>query len=102
MIAVVGRHKHGDSESKNYPMRRRLVFLLPIAAAGWLKPLRVLGQNASAGSRRLGIVHVGARSDNGRLISAFFDRLRELGWIDGRNLFVEARWTDGKMIRLTG
>jgi putative ABC transport system substrate-binding protein len=32
--------------------------------------------------------------------SAFLGRLRELGWIEGRNLVIESRWADGQVDRL--
>src|SRR5262245_54154953 len=35
-----------------------------------------------------------------RLITEFWDRLRELGWVEGQNLIVETRWADGTIDRL--
>jgi putative ABC transport system substrate-binding protein len=32
----------------------------------------------------------------------FLRALRDLGWIEGRNLLVEWRWADGKVERLSG
>src|SRR5262249_62209380 len=33
--------------------------------------------------------------------AAFVQRLRELGWIEGRNLAIEYRWADGRTGRFT-
>jgi putative tryptophan/tyrosine transport system substrate-binding protein len=33
---------------------------------------------------------------NAARVAAFVQRLRELGWIDGRNLAIEYRWADGR------
>jgi putative ABC transport system substrate-binding protein len=38
----------------------------------------------------------------GSPIEAFRERLRELGWVEGRNLVVEYRWTEGDYERLPG
>ena len=35
-----------------------------------------------------------------RLITAFRDRLAELGWIDGRNLRLDYRWASGDVDRV--
>ena len=31
-----------------------------------------------------------------------WERLRELGWVEGQNLVIEARWADGRAERLSG
>jgi putative ABC transport system substrate-binding protein len=33
---------------------------------------------------------------------AFFEALRDLGWIEGQNIAVEYRWAEGKIDRLPG
>jgi putative ABC transport system substrate-binding protein len=35
-------------------------------------------------------------SAGGQLLAAFVARLRELGWIDGRNVAIEVRWAEGR------
>jgi putative tryptophan/tyrosine transport system substrate-binding protein len=35
-----------------------------------------------------------------RGVTAFWERLHELGWIEGKNLIVEARWAEGRVERL--
>ena len=51
---------------------------------------------------RLGFVDPGSRSTALRGFAAFWERLRELGWVEGENLVVESRWADGRMDRLPG
>jgi putative ABC transport system substrate-binding protein len=45
---------------------------------------------------RIGRVYTGAPSTTTRGFGAFTDRLRELGWIEGRNLVIESRWAEGR------
>jgi putative tryptophan/tyrosine transport system substrate-binding protein len=42
-----------------------------------------------------------APSIESQRIAAFVQRLRELGWIDGRNLAIEYRWAEGRDERYT-
>ncbi len=51
---------------------------------------------------RLGIVRPDSSSTAWRGLSAFSDRLRELGWVEGQNLLVERRWAEGHFDRLPG
>lgn len=51
------------------------------------------------------VVHVGFVSPNApstdpRGPAAFWDRLHELGWVEGQNLVVETRWAEGQYDRL--
>lgn len=49
---------------------------------------------------RVGILWISTRSALSERHGAFVDGLRDLGWIDGRNLRIEARFADGKADRL--
>jgi putative ABC transport system substrate-binding protein len=49
---------------------------------------------------RVGFVHPQSPSTAPPSINAFWERLRELGWVEGQNLVIEARWADGHMERL--
>ena len=49
---------------------------------------------------RLGFVSPGFAFHRPAVFSAFWDRLRELGYVEGQNLIVEARWAEGQLERL--
>jgi len=49
---------------------------------------------------RLGFVGSQTPSTAPRGVGAFWERLRELGWVKGENLLVEERWADGHLERL--
>ena len=73
--------------------------LSAVALAGFTAPA------ASAADPALRVVRLGfvgptSPSGDPRGISAFKDRLRELGYVEGQNLFIEARWAEGQFDRL--
>jgi putative tryptophan/tyrosine transport system substrate-binding protein len=43
---------------------------------------------------------VSSREPAKHLISIFFEAMRERGWVEGRNLFIEWRWAEGMVERL--
>jgi putative tryptophan/tyrosine transport system substrate-binding protein len=49
---------------------------------------------------RLGAVSPGSPSTEPPGATVFWERLRELGWIENQNLIVERRWAEGRMERL--
>ena len=49
---------------------------------------------------RIGFVGTTSPSTFPPGISAFWDRLRELGYVEGQNLMVESRWAEGHLDRL--
>jgi putative tryptophan/tyrosine transport system substrate-binding protein len=51
---------------------------------------------------RVGYMSVVSRQSAEPLMVIFLRALRDLGWIEGRNLLVEWRWADGKVERLSG
>jgi putative ABC transport system substrate-binding protein len=78
--------------------RRELITLLGGAAATWAAVARAEQPDRM---RRIGVIYGIAETDlEGRAWDASFrKRLAELGWIDGRNVHVEDRWTGGSMDR---
>lgn len=49
---------------------------------------------------RVGFVGPESSGATGRAIVAFWDRLREIGWIEGKNLVIEQRWAAGRIDQL--
>jgi len=49
---------------------------------------------------RVGFVDPESPPTRARSVDGFWQRLRELGWVEGQNLVVESRWADGRVDRL--
>jgi len=79
----------------------RRVFMLATAGGLLAAPLAVEAQ--PSGKRyRIGFLGLTAHSDPRiqRLLAAFRDGLAELGYVEGQNIAIEARWAGGKYERL--
>jgi putative ABC transport system substrate-binding protein len=76
-------------------MKRR-EFITLIGGAAAALPLAARAQQPEA-MRRIGIlVSIGADDQQGQARhAAFVQRLRELGWTEGRNVRIETRWAAG-------
>src|SRR5215467_11856013 len=76
----------------------RRVTLLGGAAAAWPLPAR-----AQQPGKLPTIGFLGATAPTALLqwSTAFVQRLRELGWIEGRNVAIEYRWAEGRAERFT-
>ena len=75
--------------------RREFITLLGGTAA-W--PLAAHAQQP-AKLPTIGYLGSGTPSTHGQLIAGFVQRLRELGWIEGRTIAIEYRWADGRFER---
>ncbi len=75
-------------------LKRREFITLLGGAAAW--PLSARAQQRDR-VKRLGVLWGLAENDNVNepYLSAFKQRLQDLGWIDGRNVWVEYRFTGG-------
>src|SRR5262245_36351958 len=78
--------------------RREFVTLLGTAVTAW--PLAARAQQGG-GMRRGGVVSMQAGSDpeGNRRRSRFTHGLAELGWIDGRNVRIDLRWSSANIDR---
>src|SRR5262249_14999477 len=47
----------------------------------------------------IGLMGSGSAATQSELTGAFIQRLRELGWTDGRNVSIEYRWGEGRIER---
>jgi putative ABC transport system substrate-binding protein len=74
--------------------RREFITLLGGVAAAW--PLAVRAQQPDR-IRRIGILMVNANEPNGQVLARELrNGLEKLGWIEGRNVQLEFRWTNGQ------
>ncbi len=81
--------------------RRR--FLLTSLAGAVAAPLPAGGQHA-ANTPRVGFLSPSSLSDERtrRYFETFRQGLRELGYLEGQSIAIEARWAEGKYSRLSG
>jgi len=70
-------------------LKRRNFITLLGGAATW--PLAAMAQ-LSARRPRLGLLIPGSSASYGQRVAALVQRLRELGWVDGRTIEIEYRW----------
>ena len=75
-------------------MKRREFITLLGGAAAW--PIAARAQQPMP---VVGFLGSGTPTTQGLSSSAFAQRLRELGWIEGRTFAIEYRWTDGRSER---
>jgi putative tryptophan/tyrosine transport system substrate-binding protein len=80
-------------------MRRREFITTLGGAVSW--PFAAWAQQP-AGTRRVGVLINLSENDleAQRLITAFRERLAQLGWVDGRNLRIDYRWASGDVDRI--
>src|SRR5262245_15466340 len=74
--------------------RREFIFILGGAAAAW--PLAARSQQAMS---VIGFLGPTTASSDARRLAACVERLRQLGWIEGRNITIEFRWAEGRAER---
>ena len=77
--------------------RREFITLFGGAAAAW--PLAAWAQQP-AKLPTIGFLGVATPSTWSHQVAAFVQRLRDLGWIEGRTVAIEYRWTEGRNDRL--
>jgi putative ABC transport system substrate-binding protein len=79
-------------------MRRREFITLLGGAAAW--PLSARAQQA-ANMPTIGYLGPSTPAVESQRFAAFVQRLRELGWIEGRTIAIEYRWAEGRSERFT-
>jgi ABC-type uncharacterized transport system substrate-binding protein len=79
-------------------MMKRRAFITLLGGAAATCPLAARAQQR----RRIGVLMADAESDSEQqaMVSAFVQRLTDLGWTDGRNISIEYRWAAGDANRL--
>jgi putative tryptophan/tyrosine transport system substrate-binding protein len=79
-------------------MSRKL--LLGVLAILFLAPVYLARAQQPTKIPRIGFLGGGSASANAGRIEAFRQGLRELGYVEGKNVVIEHRWADGKLDRL--
>jgi putative ABC transport system substrate-binding protein len=77
--------------------RREFIILLASATAC---PLAAHAQQQAGKVPRIGFLGVTSPSDRPSLLDAFRQGLRELGWVEGQNIFIDYRYAEGRLDRL--
>src|SRR6516225_224020 len=81
------------STGKHWTVNRRdLISLVGGAVVAW--PLAARAQQPVM--PLIGLMGSGSAAAQSHLTAAFLQRLRELGWTEGRNLRIEYRWGEGR------
>jgi putative tryptophan/tyrosine transport system substrate-binding protein len=76
-----------------FGMRRR-EFITLLGGAAAARPLYARAQQAGK-LPTIGFLGAGTASTWSQRVAAFLQRLRELGWIEGRTVVMEVRWAEG-------
>ena len=78
-------------------------FLLT-SLAGVLAATRAAGAQQARKMARVGFLYFGSRQNGpgAERYAAFLEGMRDLGYVEGRNLLVEARFADSQAERLPG
>ena len=80
-------------------MKRR-EFITLLGGAAVASPLAARGQQAGK-LPTIGFLGSTTPASQSQLTAAFVQRLRELGWIEGRTVAIEYRWAEGRSERFT-
>jgi putative tryptophan/tyrosine transport system substrate-binding protein len=92
-VQIVGSSDVVPKEVMLEVKRREFISLLSGAAAAW--PLAARAQQAGK-VPIIGFLSQSTRSASSEWVAAFVQRLRELGWSEGRTIAIEYRWGEGR------
>ena len=76
--------------------RRAFISLLGGAAIAWPLAARAAARGKLP---TIGVLGSGTLAAQSQWTAAFVQRLRELGWTDGRNVTIDYRWAEGRIPR---
>ena len=83
-------------------MITRRMLLLAITAGAIAAPLASFAQQRPAKVPRIGFLAATSASASASWVEALRAGLRDLGYVEGKNIAIEYRWADGKYERLPG
>jgi putative tryptophan/tyrosine transport system substrate-binding protein len=82
-------------------MRRRDFISIVGSAAAWPLAARAQQPSRAQSVKRIGVLFFGSPGTESN-VAAFLEGLRELGYIEGKNILIEYRYAEGKPERLRG
>ena len=74
-------------------MNRRRLILRTLGAGALAASHSVLAQPKSPKIPHIGYLSQGSEESRGAFLSAFSDGLRDLGWIEGKNIVIDVHWS---------
>src|SRR5262249_14310344 len=84
-------------------MLRRAVFALTIVMSICSMSLSFAASTEQTNKMyRIGFLEAGSASTNQRFLESFESGLRELGYVEGKNVIVDVRWAEGQAERFPG
>jgi putative ABC transport system substrate-binding protein len=95
---VVGIQESRVNRLDRMTTRREL--LVALAAGALAAPSRSFAQQPTARIRRIGSLGLGSGADFTSRLEAFRAGLRDLDYVEGKNLVIEFRWANGDLNRL--
>src|SRR5207237_4345816 len=90
----------GAYKGRGMSNRRKLVIAL--GAGALAAPLACFAQPTRSKVARIGLLESGSASSSVTLREALIRGLRELGYMEGKNMIIEDRWAEGKYEHLPG
>jgi len=88
----------GAAPASGWRRREVLALLSGAAAAPVIAPLGARAQTDRLPT--VGFLGTTTPTVWSAFVAAFLQRLRELGWIDGKNMAIEYRWAEGRLDRV--
>jgi len=82
-------------------MRDRRTFLGALVGAVISAPFSTFAQHPSPNLRRIGFLGSESASNQGNRLEALRSVLRQLGYVEGKNIVIEVRWAEGQYDRLS-
>ena len=81
-------------------MHTRRNLMLALGAGALALPLRPFAQQPAPGMHRIGFLGATSAAGLGNRLEALRAGLRELGYVEGKNLVIEFRWAESRYARL--
>ena len=83
-------------------MNRRRKLLVALGASALAAPLASFAQQQRSKVARIGLLEATSAATDAKWREALIAGLRELGYVEGKNIIIEYRWAEGNYERLPG